>query len=387
MNSQKTRVALLMDKSASYERGLIRGIIKYSNLHSPWDFFFEAPIYVSSDERKRVFKKLVSWRPDFIVMNDSFATTEFKALKVPIFVLPNEEKIPGAINIIADDDLIGEMGAQYFIDKGFANLAFYGTDQIFWSRIRKKAFKKAAIRADRNFFEFEALIKNNWQNNPQRIFEWINKLPVPIAIMACSDEFGIQLIEAANIASKKIPEEIAILGVDNDIFICDLYNPPMSSIDQESETVGFLVAQYINQFKNEGNFEPQDIKGRNFRIITRRSTDVYAIEDVEIKKALSFIDKNAENKKITVNDVVEATCLSRRILEIRFRKLLNRSVLDEIKRMKFLIICQKLTKTDISINEIAYSMGFDSVTTFSTYFKKEKKLTPLEFRKQFKSVK
>jgi LacI family transcriptional regulator len=386
MNEEIIRVALLFDKSGLYERGLIRGIIKYSKLSfSPWKFFHEAPTYTTQDKKPKILDKIRMWQPDCIVMDGNFLTSDYKSLGIPIIVSASNRIISNAINIIADDNKIGKLGAQYFIDKGYKNFGYYGTNQIFWSNIRKTSFYQTVNSLNFSFYEFEARLNNEWQNNPSFLSEWMKTLPLPIAIMACSDDFGTQLIIAAKIAQLRIPEDVAILGVDNDEFICDMYDPPMSSIDQDPESVGFEVAKTIRLLLKDRHLEIKYIIGNSFRIITRRSTDIFAMDDKEVIKALQYIQKNAEINQISVEDIVLATSLSRRVLEMRFRKMLNRSVLQEITRVKIDLICQKLIKTNQSINEIAYSMGFEWVSTFSSYFRKAKKMSPKEFRNQFHS--
>ena len=180
-----------------------------------------------------------------------FLLPDFTALGIPILVTPSKRIIPDVINIVADDGKIGEIGAKYFIDKGYKNLAFYGTDLIFWSKIRKESFRNTVESFDLNYFQFESLLHDKWQSNVSHLADWMTSLPKPIAVMACNDDFGIHIIEAANMAGIKVPEELAILGVDNDEFICDLYYPPMSSIDQEPENVGFKVAQLV-KINNKG---------------------------------------------------------------------------------------------------------------------------------------
>ena len=383
MNDKRIRVALLIDKAGSYDRGLIKGIIHYASLSSPWDFFLEGPLFTVAEEHKTRLKKLKLWRPDCIIMNESFYTPDFTALGIPILVTPSKRLIPDVINIVADDEKIGEMGARYFIDKGYKNLAFYGADQIFWSGIRKESFRKTVDSLNLHYFQFESLLNDKWQSNVTLISNWMKCLPKPVAIMACSDDFGIHLIEAANIAGITVPEEVAILGVDNDEFICDLYDPPMSSIDQEPENVGFKVAQVVRAIIKGGNKVDDRIIGNNFRIVTRRSTDIFAIEDDQLVKALKYIKENTAKKSVSVAEVVAATTLSRRLLEMRFRKLLNRSVLQEIKRLRIDTIVHKLITTREPVSKIAYAMGFSSLASFSNYFKNEKKIAPGEFRKQF----
>ncbi len=371
MNKSLKRIALLLDKSGSYDRGLIRGIVRFSSFSSPWEFFLEAPNYTVPDEKKRLLRKVRSWKPDCIVMNESSLIAEFIDLGVPVFVTPSNKLIKGVINIIADDDKIGELGAKYFIDKGFKNFGFYGSDQIFWSRKRKSSFKRLVRSLNLNFYELEAMLNDNWQNNPGLIVDWIRSIPKPAAIMACSDEFGIHLIESAKIANIKVPQEMAILGVDNDEFICELYNPPMSSIDQDPESVGFEIGKYIRSLSSDKNTITANIVGTNFRIVSRLSTDIVAVEDAEVKKALLFIHEKAQSRPVPVEDVVSSTFLSRRILEIRFRKMLNRTILEEINRIRLDAICNKLIVSKSPINEIAYSLGFNSPTSFSNYFRKQ----------------
>lgn len=381
--NNRIRIALLIDKAGSYDRGLIKGIIRYASLSSVWDFFLEAPPFTLSGENIDRLNKLKLWRPDCIIMNESFFIPDLISLKIPILVTPSKRLIPDVINIVADDEKIGELAARYFIDKGYKNLAFYGTDQIFWSGIRKESFRRTVDSFNLNYFQFESLLNDKWQYNVNDLADWMTRLPKPTAILACNDDFGIHIIEAANKVGIKIPDQIAILGVDNDEFICDLYDPPMSSIDQEPENVGFLVAQVVKSIIFEGIKPDNKIIGNNFRIVTRRSTDNFAIEDDQLVKALNFIKENAVRKSISVAEVVAATTLSRRLLEIRFRKLLNRSVLQEIKRIRIEAIVHKLITTREHISKIAYTLGFNSLSSFSNYFKKEKQISPGEFRKQF----
>ena len=384
MKSEKIRVALLIDKSEAYDRGLIQGIIKYSNLSVPWEFFLYSPDYLVIENKKKFIKKVIRWNPDCIIMNDRFLLSDFNKLDIPIMVTSSKYKLEGAINIIADDYKIGELGANYFINKGFKNFAFYGSDQIFWSLNRKKAFRKTVFSKGLNYFEIESLLNDKWHNNHHQLIPWLQKLPKPVAVMASSDEFGVHLIKATQIAQIMVPGEISILDVDNDEFVCNLYGLPMSSIDQEPEAVGFKIAQYIRAILVGGKKQPSEIVGTNFRVITRLSTDIFAIEDHQLQIALAFIQHNSVNRMLTVDEIVNETFLSRRLLEIRFRKMLDRSILQEIKRVRINIICQNMVQTDNPINKIAYDMGFNSIASFSSSFKKEMNVSPTEYRKQFK---
>ena len=380
----RIRIALLIDRAGSYDRGLIKGIVDYSRLYPSFDFFLEAPsFFPPARENQSRLERLRAWKPDCIIMNECFYDQGYTSLGIPVMVTPSRVIIPGVINILSDDRMLGEMGAEYFIDKGFRNLAFYGTDKIFWSKLRQESFKVKVESSRLNYFQFESLLSDKWQSNVNNVIAWMNDLPKPVAIMACNDEFGIHIIEAANKAGIRVPHEVAILGVDNDEFICDLYDPPMSSIDQEPANVGFKLAQSVRAIITEGRGIDENIVADTFRIISRRSTDVFAVEDHQLVRALMFIKENAVKRSLSVAEVVLATTLSRRVLEIRFRKLLNRSILQEINHIRTEAIIKRLASTKEPVGSIAYSMGFNSIAGFSNYFKHETKLSPVEFRRQF----
>jgi len=384
MKSKRIKVALLIDKSETYDRGLIKGIIKFSNLSGPWEFFLVGPNYIASNQKEILIKDITEWKPDYIVMNDDFEVSDLEKLQIPIFVTSTKYIDSGAVNVIADDYKLGKLGATYFIDRGHENFAFYGSNQIFWSRRRKSTFQKTVLSKKFSFFEAESMLDDGWQKNVQQLIPWLQKLPKPIAVMACSDEFGAHLLKASQLANLKVPEEVAILGVDNDEFVCNLYGIPMSSIDQNSEAIGLEIAHHITLHQMHGNELPKEIIGKNMRIVSRRSTDIFAIKDSQMKIALEFIQQQSRDRRLSVDDVVSETFLSRRLLEIRFRKMLNRTILQEIIRVRVDIICKYLTQTDKPINIIAYEMGFNSLTSFSSFFKKEMKINALQFRKQYK---
>ncbi len=380
------RVALILNKAAAYDRGLFKGIVGFPYIGSPWTFFFEAPYFANKEQYKKLFEKLKNWKPDCLITNEYYFTPKLIELGIPLLVTPDTENVAGVINIVADNAKIGELGGKYFIEKGFKNLAFYGTDKIFWSKTRRFAYKQLVKSSNLNYFELEAYLHEKWHENPLRLKEFLASLPKPVGIMACQDEFGIQVIESAKQSGFKVPDEVAVLGVDNDFFICGLLNPPLSSIDQQVEKVGFEVARLLQSHFLKGINLPNVIEGKEFRVVARQSTDIFAVEDRELKKALEFIRITAEKKSLTVNDVVGATCLSRRPLELRFRNVLNRSILQEIRRERINIACSYLTNTPLSISEIAYLMDFNSPPNFTSMFKKETTYTCSEYRKLHQNI-
>lgn len=198
--------------------------------------------------------------------------------------------------------------------------------------------------------------------------------------MACNDDRGQHVIEACKIAELHIPEDVAVIGVDNDDLICDLCDPPLTSVALNVEKAGYETAKLLDSMMNNKNTVNRNINVKPTYVRTRYSTDIIATEDKELTKAISFIRQNFR-KNIKVEDVVESTLLSRRSLEQRFRNELNRSINSEIRSIRVEHICKLLVETDLSISEIAYGLGFSSAEHISRYFQREKGKCPREFRK------
>jgi LacI family transcriptional regulator len=201
-----------------------------------------------------------------------------------------------------------------------------------------------------------------------------------LALMTCADDWSQLVVEAANISNLRIPEDIAILGVDNDVLICELSDPPLSSIKQDSEIIGFEAAYLLDQIIKGKKVPIKNIVGTPINVIIRQSTDICAVNDPNLVKALNFINEYAIKNHLNVDKVVNATHLSRRLLEKKFKQYIGSTIGDRINNIRINAICEKLINTDLPIEQIAFGMGFPSSTNFSAYFKKYTKVSPLTYR-------
>ncbi|HEX3007731.1 MAG TPA: helix-turn-helix domain-containing protein, partial [Bacteroidales bacterium] len=192
--------------------------------------------------------------------------------------------------------------------------------------------------------------------------------------------------EACNLAGIRVPDEVAILGVDNDEMVCNMSNPPTSSICLDTENAGYKVAELMENMIVNKDFRFHDILVETTNIITRQSTDIFAINDIEVLKALRYIRDNI-SQKCQVSDVIKAVALSRRALEMRFMKAIGRSIYQEILYRKMEKAAQLLLRTKYNIIEIAIMCGFNDDKNFSRMFQKSYKETPLQYRKKFGSLK
>ncbi len=378
--------------ATEYERGLITGIARYSELHGPWTFYRMAPFYYDDYPysrrfaEKKVIDHLVEWAPGGIIaMAPEKLLGRILDFKVPLIAATSvsSEKLENISIISADFAEMGRVAAEHLISKGFRNFAYCGTGDIVWSVQRGIGFGQTLEKAGfatHYYTPPEKTKDRHWAFEQKFLADWLDSLPKPLGLMTCNDTRSQQVIEACKINNIKVPEQVAILGVDNDKFICDLSRPTLSSIALDTEGAGFKAAQLLHNMISGKADKPEVINIHPVGVVARRSTDILAIEDADVARAVNFINENFR-RNIQVDDVVTAACTSRRTLERRFNEALGSSINNEIKRLRTEHICRLLLNTNMTISEIARTMGFVETDHFSRYFGSIKGVTPISFRK------
>jgi LacI family transcriptional regulator len=372
-------VLLFVETSREFGRGLLYGIARYSRLHGPWRVYRRSAGLDS---------ELPEWRDlriDGAIVRDVKIVANLAAWGFPvIFAQHNKECYSPFPAIITDSAAIGHMAAEHFLDRGFENFAYCGLDEFIWSRLRAHHFSERLRRVGRQvnvYRQPKAQAKRAWKSEQILIAEWLASLPKPVALMCCNDDRALQVVEACKLADLYVPDQVAVLGVDNDVLICDLADPPISSIALDTETAGHEAARLLDQLMKGGQMAGQEISVRPTHIVTRMSTDMLAVTDRDVGAAIRFIRRNP-NRMIQVDDVVRATDVSRRVLEKRFKAVLRRSVYQEIRRVRVSYIIELLVGSNMSITEIAVKAGFDGVEHVSRYFRKEAGVSLREYRKR-----
>ena len=379
------RVALLIEEDREIGRSLLRGIAQYSRTHSPWIFYREVPFYERLSYAERI-QRIRDWKADGIIMREQGRLdAPLLDLCIPaIYSGHRSGPAPGIPNILGDDQQIGTMAADYLIEKGFRYFGFCGFKNIWWSEDRGRFFSEhlQARGFIVNVYPFPTGHKSpSWAEEPDLMADWIKTLPKPCAIFACTDDRCRQLSEACKRAGIMVPEEIALLGVDNDELVCDFASPPLSSIMLNAEKTGYDAAAVLDRMMQGEPVREITIPILAPRVITRQSTDIVAIEDPAVAHALNHIREHY-HKGITVSDIARAAGVSRRVLEIHFRKSMNRSVYEEVLRLRMNHGCVLLMETNLSIAQIAEALNYDEIKYFSRGFRKVIGVSPLAYRKQ-----
>lgn len=384
------KVVLRTDFSRVCGKGILLGVSKYCNLFTNWELDTKPPFYLSSSRLYDNSEYPENWVADALLTDSTIIPESVKALGIPVIGIHIQGWVPGVPNILASSKQLAEMAFNYFKGLGFTQFAYCGFDKINWVIERGEYFSKLA-----QIFQFRTstyLIENDsgyfiWDKVNYQLSEWLKQLEYPTAIFVCNDDCAKLVSSACKTAQIRVPQDVSILGIDNDEVICLTSNPPLSSIALDFEKAGFEAAKLLDSMmKKKVSIEEQQIIYINpIKIVPRRSTDFLAINDTEVVNALEFIRHNL-HKNISVTDVINNSTMSRRALEYRFQKTLGNSIYNQIRKIRVEQICSMLIETNLSISQIAHEFGLVELEHFSRYFRAEKGISPNEFRKQHRNI-
>jgi LacI family transcriptional regulator len=287
----------------------------------------------------------------------------------------------------SDNATIGRLAADHLLERGFRHLAACGFEGEHWSSERCGAFAGAVRDAGHacELFESPWLGREHdtarpWEESQRRLARWLDGLPRPLGVMACNDVRGQQVLDACVRAGLAAPEEVAVIGVDDDEIVCELCDPPLSSVRPNPTRIGYTAAELLAQMMG-GEHVPAGIRRvPPVGVTTRQSTDTLAIDDAAIAVAVKYIREHA-CAGATVDDVLAQVPLSRSVLERRFRKILGRSPQAVIRQTQLKEVRRLLTDTDLTLDHIADLTGFKHTEHMVVVFKREHGETPGRYRR------
>ncbi len=368
-------------------RGLLQGIISYVRAHQPWS------IYLPEQGRGDPSADwLPRWRGDGLIarIENARIAALVDQTGLPVVDVSAGRYLPRAPCVETDNRAIAEAAVDHFLERGFRNLAFCGEPVFAWSNERQHFFQQIAAQRGLHSFLFTLSSARGRKKvllarQQQELAEWVRSLPKPAGVFACYDIKAQQLLEACRTIDVAVPEELAVLGVDNDELLCNLATPPLSSIIPNSHRTGYEAAALLDRLLTGHKVSPEVVPIAPLGIQTRQSTDTLALDNRDVAAAVRFIREHA-CAGINVEDVLSAVPLSRRVLESLFRKYLGRTPHEEIVRLKIERVKLLLAETDLSMAEIARRAGFPYVEYLSAAFKKAVGMAPRQYRRQSQTV-
>jgi LacI family transcriptional regulator len=381
------KIILLLDFAEEYSKCLLQGISRYSNENGHWSFCRMPLYYRETLGTKGILNWAKDWRANGIIgqlYNEM--ETELYQSAFPVIAQDFKERFRYLPNITGQYRETGKLGAEYFLKKGYTNFAFYGFNNIVWSRERAEGYESSVNSAGYHVHYFEhkkARSTDIWYYKSKSLSKWLKSLPKPIALMACDDNQGVHITEACKQNKIRVPQEVAVLGVDNDVMLCELSDPPLSSIKLDIERAGYDTARAMDlMISGSVKFYP-DIQVSPLKVVTRSSTDIYASRDENITNALDFIHKNID-QNLLVDQIVKEVPMSRRSLEKRFVEVTGLPIYKYILKLRIEKLAQKLVNSELSVFEIALEMGLPDSKNISRQFRQIMDCTPLEYRRKFR---
>jgi LacI family transcriptional regulator len=375
------QVALLIETSGSYGRGLLQGIAKYNRDHGGWSTYFRphglneaAPSWLSHFSGDGMLVRIETEQSLSIVRKTG----------VPVVNLRGTMNGPPFPYVCIDNQQVAQIAMQHLRERGLSSFAFCGRPRGANPNLDERAdFFRAAVERDgATCHVYDALHRTaraGWEQEQERLADWIWSLPKPVGIMACNDERGLQVLDACRRCGVAVPDDVAVIGVDNDTAICDLSIPPLTSIDVNAEAIGYEAAALLDRMMN-GEAPPETpVKLSPRGVVTRRSTDVVASEDEEVGRALRFIRENA-CRGLQVVDVLSHMAMSRASLQQRMKQVVGRTIHQEIQRVRLSRVKELLAMSDMTIKQVARESGFASVQYMTRVFRAVTGETPARYR-------
>jgi LacI family transcriptional regulator len=374
------QVVLLLESSRGAGRALLRGFANYARHHGPWAFNWEP------GGLNEIWPRLSRLNAQGVFLRDGKHIRKVLALGIPTVVVGHRKEVfPDVAHVVTDSESAGRLAAEHLLGCGFKHFAFCGPSHIRWSAARRESFHRHLKQFGRKVHFFNAPAeghKTSWKTEHAIMGRWLKSLPKPVGVMACNDDAAHHLVEACKTARLHVPDQVGIIGVDNDELVCELSSPTISSVAINFERAGYESARLLDEWMRRGKISrPARIVAPATRVIPRLSTDILAVEDAQLLKALRFIRDHAR-ENMSVADVARAAGLSRRALENRFRLELGRSILREIRRIRVDLIAQMLMETDLPVSDIAGALGYENLQHIARYFRKEKHMSLMAFRKR-----
>ena len=374
------RIAVLVDTSTGWGRRLIRGVVGYVHKHEAWNLWVHA---CGQDHSMRLPP---GWKGEGIIarVSDEATARHVAEAGVPVVNVSGIELREWSFcRVTTDLRAAGRLAAEHLLDCGLQHFAYAALPRLAYVQQQYQGFSDALREAGHPCPNYQPSFSPNSRkglsSQERELAQWLKSLPKPIGILAWATMLGRQLIEICQQIGLHVPEDVAILGGDYDDLLCETCMPSLSGVAVPSEQVGYEAALHLERLMRGEKSPASAMLIEPQGVVARHSTDILAIEDDDLAKAIRFIRDHAA-EPIEVADVLEAVAISRRRLERGFEKVLGRSPACEIRRRHVERAKRLLTETDMQIPDVAEASGFGSSTYFTFIFHREVGLSPLKYR-------
>jgi len=369
------RIMILLENSSGAERAFSRGISRYArDAHRKWHL-------MNVPEGGDVFKGLSSWNAHGAIGMASTLKTAAAAMNLsfPFVNLFTRRIFRDSVQVGPDHRALGRMAAEHLMSLGFRNLAFITRDNTLLSDPRLEGFRE---RVEGQGVSLHTVRVSERPMEDERLLDLIRDIPKPAAFCASTDGVARGVLRACRELDMAVPDRVAILGINNNPLFCEGGFIPLSSVSWPADQVGYEAAQLLDRLIKGGRPPREPLLLPPTEVIVRQSTDVFAVDDEVVARALRLIREKAKDR-IRIKDVVTASGVGRRTLETRFRIVMQRGIHDEIRRVQLSLARKALRETAWPMERVAMESGFGGGVHMGLEFKKHLHISPGAYRKQF----
>ncbi len=373
---------MIVESQIAPRRRMFTGVARYIHEHDPWAIYLK-PFGVE----KSLERWLRDWRGDGVIAAVTIGETELLAdLGIPVVDVIGIARQPGVPLVHTNDRSVGRAGANHLRDCGFKHFGFVEYFEHAWSTDRRAGFVELLSEYGLTCDVYPIAYPQSgsggpeaWEAQQHSLREWIARLPKPVGVMCSTDLLAQQFLEACLRSGISVPEQIAVIGADNDEPICRVCYPPLSSVIINDDQRGYMAASVLDQMMSGKPAPTETVWVEPVGVASRASTDILAVDDEAVATALRFIRDHGCDE-IGVDDIVRRVPISRSVLERRFRKVVGRSINNEVLRVRLNKAVQLLCETDLELKVIAMKAGFGSTSYMSAVFRERLDRTPGSYR-------
>lgn len=381
-NSGPPLVAVIL-RGRPHDRLIIGGIAHYAREHGDWR------LYIEEDPLQKL-PDMNHWHGHGIIANfdDRRVAMAIRGLSIPVVGVGGGygwyDPHSGIPYIYTDNEAIGRLGAEHLLGCGFENLAFCGYPKSAtsgWSAERAASFEATAAARGRACHVFAGRVgtARRWEDMQAEIREWLVTLPTPIGLMACNDVRARHVLEACRAVGLRVPHDVAVVGVDNDEMICELSEPPLSSVHQSARRIGYEAAAVLDRLMQSGGVPEQRTVVQPIGVVARASTDTLATDDDEVVDVLQSLRRDP-SRRPRIDELAAAAGLSRSTLESRFRAAVGHTIHEEHVRLRLAATRRLLVDTDLSLKAVAKRAKFPSPQYMTRFIRRHTGFTPARLR-------
>lgn len=382
MAPARKKIGLLVETSLGSGREILKGIARYARYSGEWQLF-----HAAGGLSEMIPDWLENWDGDGIIarIQSNEVSQKLAELKIPVIDVLGVCKNRFPL-VHVDDEAIAKLAALHFSERNFRHFAFYGIKGENWSMRRAEAFRNASETGESfALLEMPRRSTANEVNSFQRLLEWVRDLPKPVGIMVCSDQKGLELLEACLCEGIPVPEQVAVIGVDNDAALCEIADPPLTSIRGGHSRVGHEAAAMMDRLLQGGAAGPTPLRVAPIEVVERESSGSLAIDDLTVAKGLKFIREHL-SESINNDSISRAAGISRTLFQKRFREAMGTSIREHILARRIERAVSLIEQTDIPLAEVACRSGFRHQEYLGQIIKKATGDTPGELRKRAMSA-